>query len=129
MVIHDTGAHGHAMGFNYNGKLRPKELLLKLDGTVELIRREERLEDYFATLSFTPDALPAKIGRQPNGWPTDGNCNTRSLLHRFFHILSKIAGPDVTPFRQTVDGLFRFAFSMISKCKLDSELTVQRKHR
>ena len=60
VVIHDTGAHGHAMGFNYNGKLRPKELLLKLDGTVELIRREERLEDYFATLSFTPDVLPAK---------------------------------------------------------------------
>jgi diaminopimelate decarboxylase len=43
VVIHDTGAHGHAMGFNYNGKLRPKELLLKLDGTVALIRREERL--------------------------------------------------------------------------------------
>ena len=60
VVIHDTGAHGQAMGFNYNGKLRPKELLLKLDGTVELIRREERLEDYFATLSFTPDTLPAK---------------------------------------------------------------------
>ncbi len=60
VVIHDTGAHGHAMGFNYNGKLRPKELLLKLDGTVELIRREERLDDYFATLSFSPDALPAK---------------------------------------------------------------------
>ena len=60
VVIHDTGAHGHAMGFNYNGKLRPKELLLKLDGTVDLIRREERLEDYFATLSFTPDSLHAK---------------------------------------------------------------------
>jgi len=65
VVIHDTGAHGHAMGFNYNGKLRPKELLLKLDGTVELIRREERLEDYFATLSFTPDALPAKTRSTP----------------------------------------------------------------
>lgn len=59
VVIHDTGAHGHSMGFNYNGKLRPKELLLNLDNTVDLIRREERLEDYFATLSFTPDALPA----------------------------------------------------------------------
>ncbi|BBO72478.1 diaminopimelate decarboxylase [Desulfosarcina alkanivorans] len=59
VVIHDTGAHGHSMGFNYNGKLRPKELLLKTDGTVDLIRREERLEDYFATLSFTPDRLPA----------------------------------------------------------------------
>ncbi|BBO79866.1 diaminopimelate decarboxylase [Desulfosarcina ovata subsp. sediminis] len=57
LVIHDTGAHGHAMGFNYNGKLRPKELLLGTDGTISLIRREERLEDYFATLSFTPDTL------------------------------------------------------------------------
>lgn len=61
VVIHDTGAHGHAMGFNYNGKLRPKELLLKPDGAVDLIRREERLEDYFATLSFAPDTLPSKI--------------------------------------------------------------------
>jgi diaminopimelate decarboxylase len=61
VVIHDTGAHGHAMGFNYNGQLRPKELLLKSNGTVELIRREERLEDYFATLSFTPDSLSAKM--------------------------------------------------------------------
>lgn len=52
LIIHDTGAHGHAMGFNYNGKMRPKELLLKTDGTVEMIRREERPEDYFATLTF-----------------------------------------------------------------------------
>ncbi|MFO7964611.1 MAG: diaminopimelate decarboxylase [Desulfobacterales bacterium] len=57
LVIHDTGAHGHAMGFNYNGRLRPKELLLKTDGSVELIRREETLHDYFATLDFTPDTL------------------------------------------------------------------------
>lgn len=55
LCIHDTGAHGHAMGFNYNGKARPKELLLRLDGTVELIRREETLEDLFATLSFEVD--------------------------------------------------------------------------
>jgi diaminopimelate decarboxylase len=66
LVIHDTGAHGHAMGFNYNGKLRPKELLLKSDGGVDLIRREERLADYFATLSFTADSLPAK-SFQPEG--------------------------------------------------------------
>jgi diaminopimelate decarboxylase len=59
IVIHDIGAHGHAMGFNYNGKLRPKELILKTDGSVELIRREERLADYFATLTFTPDRLAA----------------------------------------------------------------------
>lgn len=52
ILIHDTGAHGHAMGFNYNGKLRPQELLLRADGSVELIRRAETLDDYFATLSF-----------------------------------------------------------------------------
>ncbi|MHB8124440.1 MAG: diaminopimelate decarboxylase family protein [Desulfitobacteriaceae bacterium] len=52
-VIHDTGAHGHAMGFNYNGKLRSAELLLKPDGSVQLIRRAETLEDLFATLDFS----------------------------------------------------------------------------
>jgi len=57
LIIHDTGAHGHAMGFSYNGNLRPKELLLKEGGTVELIRREEQAEDYFATLQFKPDLL------------------------------------------------------------------------
>ena len=50
LVIHDTGAHGYSMGYNYNGKLRSAELLLKEDGTVELIRRAETPEDYFATL-------------------------------------------------------------------------------
>lgn len=52
LVIHDTGAHGHAMGFNYNGKLRSAELLLRPDGTVKQIRRAETMEDYFATLDF-----------------------------------------------------------------------------
>ena len=52
LVLHDTGAHGHAMGFQYNGRLRPKELLMRADGSVELIRREEKVEDYFATLQF-----------------------------------------------------------------------------
>ena len=50
LIIHDTGAHGHAMGFNYNGKLRSAELLLRENGEIELIRRAETLEDYFATL-------------------------------------------------------------------------------
>ena len=50
LVIHDTGAHGHAMGYNYNGKLRSAELLLREDGSVELIRRAETPEDYFATV-------------------------------------------------------------------------------
>jgi diaminopimelate decarboxylase len=53
VVIHDAGAHGHAMGFNYNGKLRSAELLLKPDGQVVQIRRAETLDDYFATLDFT----------------------------------------------------------------------------
>lgn len=57
VVIHDTGAHGHAMGFQYNARLRPKELLLRADGSVELIRREETLEDYFATLKFGADSF------------------------------------------------------------------------
>ena len=57
LCIHDTGAHGHAMGFNYNGKLRPKELLLRSDGRVELIRREETIGDLFATLNFEADLL------------------------------------------------------------------------
>ena len=52
VVIHDAGAHGHAMGFNYNGKLRSAELLLQQDGTVRLIRRAETLDDYFATLQI-----------------------------------------------------------------------------
>ena len=52
MVIHDTGAHGHAMGFNYNGKLRSAELLLRETGEVLQIRRAETLDDYFATLDF-----------------------------------------------------------------------------
>lgn len=49
LVIHDAGAHGFAMGYNYNGKLRSAELLLKEDGSVELIRRAETPKDYFAT--------------------------------------------------------------------------------
>jgi len=57
LYIHDTGAHGHAMGFNYNGKPRPKELLFRADGRVELIRREETLDDLFATLAFENDVL------------------------------------------------------------------------
>jgi diaminopimelate decarboxylase len=53
VVLHDTGAHGFAMGYNYNGKLRSAEILLKEDGTTELIRRAERPDDYFGTLDFS----------------------------------------------------------------------------
>ncbi|MFH2131655.1 MAG: diaminopimelate decarboxylase [bacterium] len=52
VVIHDAGAHGHAMGFNYNGKLRSAELLLRPNGEILEIRRKETIEDYFATLDF-----------------------------------------------------------------------------
>jgi len=55
IVIHDTGAHGYSMGFNYNGKLRSAELLLREDGSVQMIRRAETIDDYFSTLRF-PDA-------------------------------------------------------------------------
>lgn len=53
LVLHDAGAHGFSMGYNYNGKLRSAELLLKENGEVKLIRRAETPEDYFATLDFT----------------------------------------------------------------------------
>ena len=49
LVIHDTGAHGFAMGYNYNGRLRSAEVLLKEDGSTQLIRRAETPDDYFAT--------------------------------------------------------------------------------
>lgn len=50
VLIHDAGAHGHAMGFNYNGKLRSAEVLIHEDGAAQLIRRAETIDDYFATL-------------------------------------------------------------------------------
>lgn len=52
VIIHDTGAHGSAMGFNYNGKLHCAELLRRADGSIELIRRAQTLDDYFATLKY-----------------------------------------------------------------------------
>jgi diaminopimelate decarboxylase len=53
IVIHDAGAHGHSMGFNYNGKTRSAELLLRENGEVVQIRRKETIEDYFATVDFS----------------------------------------------------------------------------
>ncbi len=58
LVIQDTGAHGYAMGFQYNGRLRPKELLLRCDGSIELIRRAETVDDYLRTLDLTADVMP-----------------------------------------------------------------------
>lgn len=60
-VIHNTGAHGHAMGFNYNSKLRGKEFLFRNDGKVEMIRRAETRDDYFATLSFPGSKYDLKL--------------------------------------------------------------------
>lgn len=57
LILHDTGAHGQSMGFNYNGKMRPQELLLRTDRSVELIRRAETYADYFATLNYEKQAL------------------------------------------------------------------------
>jgi diaminopimelate decarboxylase len=54
VVIHDTGAHGFSMGYNYNGKLRSAEVLLKEDGSFQMIRRAETPADYFATFDTTP---------------------------------------------------------------------------
>lgn len=56
IIIHDTGAHGHSMGYNYNGRLRSSEVLYKQDGTFSLIRRAETPQDYFATLDIDPIA-------------------------------------------------------------------------
>ncbi len=53
LALHDTGAHGFSMGYNYNGKLRSAELLLKENGEVKMIRRAETPQDYFATLDFS----------------------------------------------------------------------------
>ncbi|MDD3279245.1 MAG: diaminopimelate decarboxylase [Lachnospiraceae bacterium] len=55
LVIHDTGAHGFSMGYNYNGKLKSAEVLLKEDGSYQVIRRAETPRDYFATLDETPE--------------------------------------------------------------------------
>ena len=52
IVIHDTGAHGYSMGYNYNGKLRSAEILLQKDGSFKMIRRAETPSDYFATFDF-----------------------------------------------------------------------------
>ena len=79
LVIHDTGAHGQAMGYNYNGKLKCAEYLLKTDGTTKLIRRPETLEDYFATM-ISRDAAAARrvsdlIFSQPS-WPASIEATT-----------------------------------------------------
>ncbi|WP_052314561.1 diaminopimelate decarboxylase [Nocardia thailandica] len=62
-VIHDTGAHGHAMGYTYNGRLRPAELLLTADGDVVEIRRAETFDDYVATVRWDPQPVPLSPAR------------------------------------------------------------------
>ena len=53
IVLHDAGAHGHSMGFNYNAKLRSAELLLRENGDIIQIRRAETIDDYFNTIDFS----------------------------------------------------------------------------
>ncbi len=67
LYIHDVGAHGHSMGYNYNGRLRSAELLLKEDDRVELIRRAETPADYFSTLDVLPvyERLPTRTPMRP----------------------------------------------------------------
>lgn len=55
LAIHDTGAHGFSMGYNYNGKLRSAEIMLRTDGSFDMIRRAETVKDYFATFNFMPE--------------------------------------------------------------------------
>ena len=62
LVIHDTGAHGHSMGYNYNGRLRSAEILYTENGAFTMIRRAERAEDYFATLDIDPAAEKLGLG-------------------------------------------------------------------
>ena len=59
LVIQDAGAHGHAMGYNYNGRLRCAELMMKEDHSIQMIRRAETIEDYFATLDIDPEFVNA----------------------------------------------------------------------
>ncbi|MEV5886552.1 diaminopimelate decarboxylase [Streptomyces sp. NPDC052020] len=68
-VIHDTGAHGHAMGFTYNGRLRPAELLLTDDGEVVEIRRAEGFADYLATARWPPRRVPVTASARPEHSP------------------------------------------------------------
>lgn len=65
LVLHDTGAHGYAMGYNYNGKLRSAEVLLKEDGSSELIRRAETPADYFATFDYDEELQSQFINKYP----------------------------------------------------------------
>jgi len=75
LVIHDTGAHGRSMGYNYNGKLRSAEVLLQTDGAFRLIRRAETPQDYFATLEGF--GMPRTEGEVPSPSPTLRFCSGR----------------------------------------------------
>ena len=67
LIIANTGAHGLAMGFQYNGRLRPKELMLRSDGAIDLIRREETPNDYFRTLEFNKNTFQSIKERREAG--------------------------------------------------------------
>lgn len=75
LVIHDAGAHGFSMGYNYNGRLRSAEVLLKEDGSTQLIRRAETPMDYFATF----DSLPVYDALKKNTEEAEKDCNSSAL--------------------------------------------------
>lgn len=66
LVVHDSGAHGYSMGYNYNGRLRSAEVLLHEDGSFDVIRRAETPADYFATFSVLPDIYTKLVGASKN---------------------------------------------------------------
>lgn len=69
LLVHDTGAHGHAMGFTYNGRLRPGELLLAEDGSIVEIRRAETFDDYVATVRWSPSPVLEAAAEAPSRTP------------------------------------------------------------
>jgi 2,3,4,5-tetrahydropyridine-2,6-dicarboxylate N-succinyltransferase/diaminopimelate decarboxylase len=86
-IIHDTGAHGHAMGFTYNGRLRPAELLLTPDGDVTEIRRPETTEDYLSTVRWQPRpvlAAPADRGARRAAGTGLSSSGARTRIERAF---------------------------------------------
>ena len=81
LFIHDTGAHGHSMGYNYNGSLRSAEVLLRCDASTQLIRRAETRADYFATFDEDPRFSALAHGRAAPAGPAAGEPDPDSARH------------------------------------------------
>ena len=96
LVIHDTGAHGFSMGYNYNGRLRSAELLLKEDKSVQLIRRAETPKDYFATFDCFDDIKDRRVinnyyqpSKNPIEFIFNGIFYAMTNKNRLWHTLRK----------------------------------------